>query len=258
VTVANLETTGTTVSNALPFAVSGSSVPATLVLSTQALNASYDTSLGGGALLYNPVVITVNGSTNATYYYSISFTGSAVVGLAINGQTGLTSGIAVPSGPTSGHITGEPNGGLGQKITGTFTGPVNFVDEIRFVAASILGAGTYADTITVNVCIDAQCSKPIAGSPQSIAVNYTVTGNPISNGQISLEGGSLVLEAPTSGNSRYGHDSAHDQWSPALRRLCFFVHRLRSSRGQRNSQVKPRWIRFEYDLLFVICIKQRK
>jgi hypothetical protein len=204
VTVANLETAGTTVSNALPFTVSGSSVPATLILSTQSVNASYNTSLGAGALVYNPVVVTVNGSTSATYYYSISFTGSAVVGLAVNGETGLTSGITVPPGPTAGRITGEPNGGLGERITGSFTGPVNFIDQIQFVGASILGAGTYADTITVKVCSDAQCSKPIAGSPQSIAVNYTVTGDPIPNAYYTLENASLVLEAPTSGTAATG------------------------------------------------------
>lgn len=201
VTVANLETAGTTVSNELPFTVSGPSAPATLVLSTQSIHASYSTTLGGGAILYNPVVVTVNGTTSATYYYSISFTGSAVAGLAVNGQTGLTSGITVPPGPTAGRISGEPNGGLGETITGTFIGPANFVDQIQFVAGSILGAGTYADTITVKVCSDAQCSKPIAGSPQSIAVNYTVTGNTTPNAQYTLGNASLVLEAPTSGTA---------------------------------------------------------
>jgi hypothetical protein len=201
VTVANFETAGTTVSNELPFTVSGSSVPATLILSTQSIHASYNTSLGGGAILYNPVVVTVNGTTSATYYYSISFTGSAVVGLAINGQTGLTSGTTVPPGPTAGRITGEPNGGLGQTITGTFTGAANFVDQIQFVTGSILGAGTYSDTITVKVCSDAQCSKPIAGSPQSIAIDYTVTGNTTPTAQYTLENASLVLEAPTSGTA---------------------------------------------------------
>jgi hypothetical protein len=201
VTVANLETAGTTVSNELPFTVSGTSVPATLVLSTQSIHASYSTTLGGGAILYNPLVVTVNGTTSATYYYAISFTGSAVAGLAINGQTGLTSGITVPPGPTAGRISGEPDGGLGETITGTFTGSANFVDQILFVAGSILGAGSYADTITVKVCSDAPCSKPIAGSPQSIAVDYTVTGNPAPNAQYTLGNASLVLEAPTSGTA---------------------------------------------------------
>jgi len=54
------------------------------------------------------------------------------------------------------------------------------------------------------VCTDSQCTKPVAGSPQSIAVNYTVTGNPIPITQFSLLGGSLVLEAPTSGSVTAG------------------------------------------------------
>jgi hypothetical protein len=204
VTVANLETAGTTVSNALPFTVSGSSIPSTLALSTQSVSASFDTSLGGGAILYNPLVITVNGPIGATYYYLISFSGSAVGGLGLNSQTGFTTGITVPPGPTAGRISGEPNTGLGETITGTFTGPNSFVDEIDFVVASTLGAGTYADTITVNVCSDPQCSKPIAGSPQSVAATYTVTGNPIPNAAYNLGNASLVLEAPTSGTAATG------------------------------------------------------
>ena len=57
----------------------------------------------------------------------------------------------------------------------------------------------------MNVCSDAQCSKPIAGSPQSVAVTYTVTGNAVPNAEISFTGGpSQVLEAPTSGTAASG------------------------------------------------------
>jgi hypothetical protein len=203
VTVDNVKPTGTTVSNALTLPISASVTP-TLLLSTKALNASFDTSLGGGATLYHPVALMVNGSTSATYYYSVSFTGSAVGDMAIDGRTGTVYGITTPSGPTANRITGAPSQGLGQSITGTFTGPIDIIQQVNFQAASVLGAGSYTDTIKVNVCTDAQCTKPIAGSPQSIAVSYTVTGNPIPTTQFSVAGGSMVLEVPTSGSAPTG------------------------------------------------------
>jgi len=136
----------------------------------------------------------VNGSTSATYYYSVSFTGSAVGDMAIDGRTGTVYGITTPSGPTANRITGSSPALFGQSITGTFTGPIDIIQQVNFQAASVLGAGSYTDTINVNVCTDAQCTKPIAGSPQSIAVSYTVTGNPIPITQFSVAGGHWFLK----------------------------------------------------------------
>lgn len=203
VTVDNLEPAGTTVSNALTLPISAGVTP-TLILSTHALSASFDTSLGGGATLRYPVALTVNGSTSATYYYSVSFTGSAVGDIAIDGRTGSVSGITAPSGPTANRITGAPSPGFGQSIAGTFNGSTGVMQQVNLMTASLLGAGTYTDTITVNVCSDSQCTKPVAGSPQSIAVNYTVTGNPIPTTQFSVAGASVVLEPPTSGPAATG------------------------------------------------------
>ena len=204
VTVAKFDSGGPTVSNSLTFGVSASAVPATLALSAQALSAASNTSLSGNTTLDNPVALIVNGSSGATYYFSISFTGSAVAGMTIAGQTGLTPGITVPPGPTAGRITGEPSPGLGGTITGTFTGPIAFIDQISLLAASALGSGTYADSITVKVCADAQCAEQIAGSPQSVAVNYTVTGSGIPNAQFTLTNPTMVVEAPTSGAAATG------------------------------------------------------
>jgi hypothetical protein len=202
VTVDNLEPAGTTVSNPLTLPISTSVTP-TLLLSTQSLDASFDTSLGGGAMLNHPVALMVNGSTTATYFYTVSFAGSAVGNIQIDGQTGVVSGITPPAGPTANRITGSSSG-FGQSVTGGFSGPINIIEQVNFLAASMLGAGSYTDTIKVNVCTDAQCTKPIAGSPQTIAVNYTVTGNPIPTTQFSVAGGSLVLEVPTSGSAPTG------------------------------------------------------
>ena len=203
VTVDNLEAAGIAVSNALTLPISASVTP-TLLVSSHALSASYDTSLAGGATLDHPIALTVNGSTSATYYYSVSFTGSAVGDISIDGRTGTVYGITTPSGPTANRITGATSPGFGQSIAGGFTGSTAIMQQVNFLGASMLGAGTYTDTITVNVCTDSQCTKPVAGSPQSITVNYTVTGNPIPNTQFSVGGGSLVLETPTSGSTATG------------------------------------------------------
>ena len=49
--------------------------------------------------------------------------------------------------------------------------------ELNLLHASVLGAGTYTDHFRLEVCIDANCQTEIAGSPATITVTYTVTGN---------------------------------------------------------------------------------
>jgi outer membrane protein assembly factor BamB len=51
--------------------------------------------------------------------------------------------------------------------------------QIIFKDPSILGVGKFSDTLEVAVCTDSQCNTPIAGSPQQVSVQYTITqGNP--------------------------------------------------------------------------------
>jgi hypothetical protein len=127
ITVVNLDTAGDVVSNALSFSVSTLSPAVSLGVTTQSISASFDTSQGGGPILHSPFAITVNGPTNATYYYSVSFTGSAVTMINVNGSGVLKSGTTVPQGPVAGRITGQPNGGEGGTVTGSFSGPTNIV-----------------------------------------------------------------------------------------------------------------------------------
>lgn len=44
---------------------------------------------------------------------------------------------------------------------------------------STLGAGTYTDSIKVEICLNAQCSRQASGSPAIIPVTYQVTGSAI-------------------------------------------------------------------------------
>lgn len=38
--------------------------------------------------------------------------------------------------------------------------------------------GTYVDRVKINACLDQACTRPLAGSPLSIDITYTVTGDP--------------------------------------------------------------------------------
>jgi len=49
---------------------------------------------------------------------------------------------------------------------------------IQFDSPAILGPGTYDDTVQVEVCFDQACTQPLANSPQTVQVKYTVTMAP--------------------------------------------------------------------------------
>ncbi len=46
---------------------------------------------------------------------------------------------------------------------------------LQFRPAKSLTPGNYADTVTVDVCYDSYCTRPVTGSPKNISVNYVVT-----------------------------------------------------------------------------------
>ena len=48
------------------------------------------------------------------------------------------------------------------------------VFQIQFKSPQKIPPGTYKDTLKISVCLDKQCSKPIANSPQTVSVTYTV------------------------------------------------------------------------------------
>jgi hypothetical protein len=197
ITVVDGAAGGGAASNAATLTV-GTTVPATFSVSTSSLSAATNTSTGGGSIFNNPFALGVNGPAAGTFYYSISFNGTAVSSMNVNGETGITPLATTPSGPSANRITGFVSPGGGQTIKGTFSGPITEVTQLILLNAATLGAGTYTDTISVSVCLDAQCLQPLPGSPQQVAVNYVVAGNPISNAQFSLGNSSLTVEAATS------------------------------------------------------------
>jgi len=67
---------------------------------------------------------------------------------------------------------------------------------------ALLGSGTYQDQIQVVFCLDQQCANPISGSPLTISVSYTVTGNVVSNADyVVTPSGSITVEAPDTASS---------------------------------------------------------
>jgi len=67
---------------------------------------------------------------------------------------------------------------------------------------ALLGSGTYQDQIQVKFCLDQQCTSQISGSPMTISVSYTVTGNVVSNAvYVVTPGSSITVEAPDTASS---------------------------------------------------------
>ena len=69
---------------------------------------------------------------------------------------------------------------------------------LNLYGPQFIGSGTYQDTVTIKVCQDSNCNTQIAGSPVSIAVTYTVTGNLVSDASYAVTPMSFDLEVPSS------------------------------------------------------------
>jgi hypothetical protein len=186
----------------------GSSGGGTLTLSTATLSASATSPGGGGAVLFNPFTWVV--SAQGTYYFRVSFGGTAIASMVLSGQDPVMhANTTNPEiGPTQ----------IGYAIGGTYTGSWTFgadptavpVVQVDLVDTQALGAGTYRDQITFEVCNDAACTQPIAGSPKTVAVSYTVTGNPVSIADVRITPLTAQVEAPsTQGTAASG--SVHVQ-----------------------------------------------
>jgi hypothetical protein len=74
--------------------------------------------------------------------------------------------------------------------------------EMLLLSPAFLGSGTYHDTVQVWVCTDSKCANPIAGSPISVAVTYTVTGNAVSDATYNILPSAIALESPSNGTAQ--------------------------------------------------------
>lgn len=155
-----------------------STPPASLTASVSAVNAAATTT-EGGVSLGNPVTFTV--PTSGTYYFQLSFEGTALTEVATNGVTSTdysTGNSAIGSTPALGYD-------IGTTIHGSWSGTQFGINAVYFYNPQMLAAGIYHDAITLHVCQDAACATELAGSPVTIPVTYTVTGNAIPDGIIT-------------------------------------------------------------------------
>lgn len=161
-----------------------------LVASVNSLSATGMTSQGL-PVVNNPFTFTVNHPDVASYFYSVSYRGSAVGGLAMNGVTSTNYNTGNPA-TSAGGVIAAP---IGATILGQMFGASSSVNSISYNYPATQGAGTYSDIITVKACYDAQCAHQVPGSPLVIPVTYRVTGNPISSATFGYTSPNLQLES---------------------------------------------------------------
>jgi hypothetical protein len=131
-------TPGTSGSSGGP--VSNASMPA-ISLSTTSIVLQGDTNVDGIAPIN--VALTFNGNASPTFFEKLSAVGTAVA---------------------------EVNPVSGGGLTG-------YNIQLQFYRPGQLGAGTYTDTVTVQICVDSNCIQQFPGSPATIRVTYAVTGS---------------------------------------------------------------------------------
>ena len=118
----------------------------------------------GESLFVSPSSVTVSVTTiDPTPTAEVAVTiGNAVIGFSYYvAATTTNSGVATIN---------VANGSSAFQATG--------IVVINFKPAASLGVGTYTDTVTIRGCYDQGCSSSLTGSPQTVAVRYTV-GNPM-------------------------------------------------------------------------------
>jgi hypothetical protein len=114
------------------------------------------------------VALTVRNPPAAGFYY----------GFAINGAAVHDVNISWDPAPTNGVLNGSA--------------------VLVLYRPGLMGSGTYDGTAILQACVDAACSHPFSGNPQSVQVHYTVTGNAVSDESHLMMPTSLELESASS------------------------------------------------------------
>ena len=127
---------------------------------------------------------------------------TAPTGTAPNYQVHFTvadpSGAAIYAGYSAQKTAIQAiSAGWPNQITGQDSLTLSFA----LYPPAIMGSGTFHDQIQAAFCLDAQCLTQIAGSPVTISVNYTVTGNVVSNEIYVVTPSSLTVESPDTATS---------------------------------------------------------
>ncbi len=111
----------------------------------------------------------------------------------------------LPTGVITISVTSVPDGGLyvGHEFTGGAIRDLQFAQTsttvamltVHFENPAIVGPGEYTGSVIVEVCEDQQCVRPLAGSPATIDVRYSVTGVQLARPALLVSPTSLQAEA---------------------------------------------------------------
>lgn len=177
---------------------------------------------GGGSSASNPVdsgsgssvgsgSSSTSSGSSSTPAPTLSATGATAVSVSVS-PTAATPGpyvnLSVSNPPSSGlwYTTTQ----LGSAVASSSVNWNPYLTngaqggqlEMMLFSPAFLGSGTYQDTVRVWVCTDSKCANPIAGSPISVAVTYTVTGNAVSDATYNILPTAIVLESPSNGTAQ--------------------------------------------------------
>ena len=117
----------------------------------------------------------------------------------------------------------QPVNGFVASVTYSAIGSDNGTVHVFYMPPGSRALGTYTESLTVNVCIDAACAHPLRNSPFILSLTYTITG-----------------AAGTDFTSRVVGILARDiAWSPSKQRLYAIVSSGSPTNGQTLSEVDP-------------------
>lgn len=157
--------------------------------SSQALFATATTSGTGNSVLNDPVTFSV--AAPGSYYYQLSFQGTAISAVSISGESNEQFNTTNPTIVASDFL----GYAIGATVSGSWSGGMLQISQIDLDDPQLLGAGLYHDALTLRLCADTACTQQAAGSPITIALTYAVTGNPLPAAQVTPYP-NVQIEAP--------------------------------------------------------------
>ena len=171
---------------------------------------------GGGGSTNSTAGSTGNGASSGNGGGSTG-TGATGVSMSLSTQT-ITESAAVGQSAPAAVLQVYANGvtagqqvymsaqysenGIASASDQSGTSPITI--NLQFRTPASLGAGTYQDTVTVSLCYDQACAQQVTNSPQTVNVQYTVTGSPLkltalSPSSTTAEGPAFTLSVTGSG-----------------------------------------------------------
>lgn len=144
---------------------------------------------GGGATVLSASTANVSATVSPT---------AAAPGLQVN--------LSVANPPTGGTLYSATTFGGTAVSSASIIWSPNLVNgaqsgalELMLYLPAFIGSGTFHDTVSIAVCTDSKCAQQIAGSPVSVAVTYTVTGNAVSDASYVVLPTTLAFDVPSNG-----------------------------------------------------------